>query len=72
MEILLNRLEKRAAIFTNKECARFERIIIEKRGRAPAPAMMVASIGTAIAQPSNPQSPCSGFLFGVRACIWRT
>ena len=64
IDIFLNKIEG----CTNEELARIERIIMERRGRAAAPAI-VAPIGTALAQPSNPRSRCSGISFDVRVCM---
>ena len=44
MESFLNELQQRAASFTDEEFARLKRIIMERRGRAAAPAI-VAPIG---------------------------
>ena len=48
-ESFLDELQERTASFTDEEFARFERII-ERRGRATAPAI-AAPIGAAPAQP---------------------
>ena len=53
---------------TDEEHARFERIIVERRGRAAAHAI-VAPIGTALAQPSNSRSRCLGISFDVSVCM---
>ena len=58
LKTILNEIEGCA----KEELARFERIIMERRGRAAVPAI-VAPIGTALAQPSSPRSRCSGISF---------
>ena len=52
----------------DEELARFESIIMERRGRAAAHAI-VAPISTALAQPSNPRLRCSRISFDTSVCI---
>ena len=68
MKCFLDELEQRAASFTDEEVARIERIIMDRRGHAAAPAI-VAPIGRALAQPSNPRSRCSGVSFDLCVCM---
>ena len=53
IEEFVIKLEQRVASCTDERLSRFERIIMERRGRAAAHAI-VASTGTSPAQPSNP------------------
>ena len=64
IENFLNEIEGCA----DKELARFERFIMERKRRAAAPAF-AAPTGTALAQPSNPRPRCSGISFDVCVCM---
>ena len=66
IESFFNEFEQRTASFTDKEFARLERIIMERRGRAATHAV-VAPIGTT--QPSNPRWRCSEISFDVHVCM---
>ena len=65
VESFTNELELGTASLTDKEFARLERMIRERRGRAAAH-VVVTPIDKA--QPCNPRS-CSEILFGVHVCI---
>ena len=64
MEFFLNKIEG----CTDEDFARFERIIMERRGRATAPAI-VALIGAALAQPINPRSRCLARPLDLSVCM---
>ena len=65
VESFLDELAQGTASLTDKEFARLERMIVERRGRAAAH-VVVASIGTA--QPSNPRSRSSEVSCDVHVC----
>ena len=68
VESFLNKYEQGIASFTDEELTRLKRIIMERRDRAAAHAV-VAPIGKA--QPSNPRSRCSEISFDKHVCMKR-
>ena len=67
MEIFLNALEERPANFTDEELARLERI--KKRRCCSAAPAIIAPIGAALNQPTNPQYRCLEISFDTRICV---
>ena len=69
MEQRMEILRDEIGHYTDEGLARFERIIMEGSGRATAP-VIVAPIGTELAQASNARSRCSGISFPMNVFAW--